>query len=84
MLGDVNKELLSIVPPEDVLGGHVYQSCAVVGSSGILLHYTHGPEIDKHEMVGPLLRDAASDACPTTRVESVLFFPRLRLVWMSV
>ena len=34
----------------------MYGSCAVVGSSGILLHHERGAEIDKHDMAGGSLR----------------------------
>jgi len=35
----------------EIRPGQPYQSCAVVGNSGILLHKAHGPLIDSHEMV---------------------------------
>jgi hypothetical protein len=35
----------------EIRPGQPYQSCAVVGNGGILLHKAHGPLIDSHEMV---------------------------------
>uniref|UniRef100_A0A061R1C7 beta-galactoside alpha-(2,6)-sialyltransferase n=2 Tax=Tetraselmis sp. GSL018 TaxID=582737 RepID=A0A061R1C7_9CHLO len=51
VLGHVTKGLLDAVPARDIFGGKVFESCAVVGSSGILHHFEFGKEIDDHEMV---------------------------------
>ena len=50
-LGPVSRDLMRGLPPEDIFRGKVFESCAVVGSSGIVHHYENGAEIDKHEMV---------------------------------
>ncbi|XRB13530.1 glycosyltransferase family 29 protein [Pseudoscourfieldia marina] len=43
--------LLKLLPDTDPLGGVVYESCAVVGSSGISLMYEDGPRIDSASAV---------------------------------
>uniref|UniRef100_A0A061RJZ9 beta-galactoside alpha-(2,6)-sialyltransferase n=1 Tax=Tetraselmis sp. GSL018 TaxID=582737 RepID=A0A061RJZ9_9CHLO len=46
------QQLNSMLPEEDrVLRGVFYRSCAVVGSSGIVLNYENGEEIDRHDLV---------------------------------
>ena len=50
VLGPVDQELLSIMPQNDAVG-EVYNKCAVVGSSGILLNYENGKFIDEHDAV---------------------------------
>jgi hypothetical protein len=50
ILGPVDQELLSIMPQTDAVG-EVYNKCAVVGSSGILLNYENGKFIDEHDAV---------------------------------
>jgi len=50
VLGPVDQELLSIMPQNDAVG-EVYDKCAVVGSSGILLNYENGKFIDEHDAV---------------------------------
>ncbi|QDZ22119.1 EGF-like domain-containing protein [Chloropicon primus] len=50
--GDELKRLVQILPKNDtILNGEVYDKCAVVGSSGIVLSYEHGKEIDSHDFV---------------------------------
>eukprot|EP00271_Cylindrocystis_brebissonii_P013845 TRINITY_DN3422_c0_g1_i1.p1 TRINITY_DN3422_c0_g1~~TRINITY_DN3422_c0_g1_i1.p1 ORF type:complete len:599 (+),score=81.88 TRINITY_DN3422_c0_g1_i1:572-2368(+) len=52
ILGRVTTEFMQILPSRDVLGaGKVYQSCAIVGSSGVLMHYSLGKEITAHHLV---------------------------------
>lgn len=36
---------------KDVLMSNFYETCAIVGSSGIVLNYEDGVEIDAHDMV---------------------------------
>uniref|UniRef100_A0A6T7WP01 EGF-like domain-containing protein n=1 Tax=Pyramimonas obovata TaxID=1411642 RepID=A0A6T7WP01_9CHLO len=50
-IADVTRTLLKALPEEDPLSGILFKSCAVVGSSGILLLYDHGDEIDNHDAV---------------------------------
>lgn len=50
-LADVTKGLLDLLPPQDVIFGKNFTRCAVIGSSGILLRYHNGKEIDGHDMV---------------------------------
>jgi len=50
----VSQDLVDVLPKMDPFikpNRVVYRSCAVVGSSGILLYYRRGEEIDKHEAV---------------------------------
>ena len=50
--GDELKRLNQILPKNDtILNAQVYDKCAVVGSSGIVLSYEHGKEIDSHDFV---------------------------------
>mmetsp|Transcript_46729 Transcript_46729/g.118280 ORF Transcript_46729/g.118280 Transcript_46729/m.118280 type:complete len:570 (-) Transcript_46729:491-2200(-) len=44
-------QLTAMLPPSDVVTGAQYRSCALVGSSGILLRRRAGKEIDAHDMV---------------------------------
>eukprot|EP00238_Polyblepharides_amylifera_P009835 CAMPEP_0196583566 /NCGR_PEP_ID=MMETSP1081-20130531/43905_1 /TAXON_ID=36882 /ORGANISM="Pyramimonas amylifera, Strain CCMP720" /LENGTH=544 /DNA_ID=CAMNT_0041904497 /DNA_START=125 /DNA_END=1759 /DNA_ORIENTATION=- len=55
-LGSVPPVLPEVLPREDALGPHyprggAWHSCAVVGTSGLLLHYNLGAEIDQHTAV---------------------------------
>jgi len=50
-LADVTRSLLRALPEEDPLGNIIFKSCAVVGSSGILLMYDQGALIDAHDAV---------------------------------
>jgi hypothetical protein len=47
----VSARLMHALPEEDPTDKRVYHTCAIVGSSGILLKYHRGEEIDKHDMV---------------------------------
>ena len=49
--GKVFDALREISPPNDLLRSQVHAKCAIVGSSGIVLSYEHGEEIDAHDMV---------------------------------
>mmetsp|Transcript_25814 Transcript_25814/g.49004 ORF Transcript_25814/g.49004 Transcript_25814/m.49004 type:complete len:563 (-) Transcript_25814:352-2040(-) len=44
-------KLLPLLPQKDVLMSNFYETCAIVGSSGIVLNYEDGVEIDAHDMV---------------------------------
>eukprot|EP00899_Mesostigma_viride_P003279 jgi/Mesvir1/12952/Mv05965-RA.2 len=48
-LGIASPEFLQLLPKEDVF--KVYNTCAIVGSSGILLYFKNGGAIDEHELV---------------------------------
>ena len=50
-LTDVSSHLLDLLPKHDATFGKNFSKCAVIGSSGILLKYQHGKEIDTHDMV---------------------------------
>jgi len=50
-LGPVSDALLAALPAEEPALGGVFESCAVVGSSGHMLKFQNGREIDAHEMV---------------------------------
>ena len=50
-LTEVTSHLLDLIPKQDNIFGRNFSRCAVIGSSGILLKYEHGKEIDKHDMV---------------------------------
>jgi hypothetical protein len=50
-LGPVNEQLLSVLPEHDVVLGKVVPSCAIIGSSGHMLKYEKGEEIDAHDLV---------------------------------
>eukprot|EP00873_Tetraselmis_striata_P029825 jgi/Tetstr1/450089/TSEL_037135.t1 len=47
----VGSRLTRALPEHDPTDRRVYRTCAIVGSSGILLKYHRGEEIDKHDMV---------------------------------
>mmetsp|Transcript_16647 Transcript_16647/g.28091 ORF Transcript_16647/g.28091 Transcript_16647/m.28091 type:complete len:310 (+) Transcript_16647:198-1127(+) len=47
----VTSQLLPLLPEDDVLTSNFYETCAIIGSSGIVLNYEDGPEIDAHDMV---------------------------------
>ena len=50
--GRAFKKLVKILPEDDdTLNVRVYNRCAIVGSSGIVLSYEHGKDIDEHDMV---------------------------------
>ena len=46
-----DQHLFKVLPEYDVVGNKVYDQCAVVGSSGVLLNLLQGKEIDRHDMV---------------------------------
>lgn len=48
---EVTEKLRNALPEDDFLAGRMYNSCAVVGNSGLLLSFELGPEIDAHDMV---------------------------------
>eukprot|EP00898_Chlorokybus_atmophyticus_P004685 jgi/Chlat1/5217/Chrsp33S05183 len=51
-LARVTDKLLQALPQHDeAFPLSTYASCAIVGSSGILLNYAHGKEIDAHDVV---------------------------------
>ena len=45
------KELWAAQPDEDIFKGVIYNSCAVVGNSGLAQFYENGEEIDSHDMI---------------------------------
>eukprot|EP00192_Tetraselmis_astigmatica_P003025 CAMPEP_0117654466 /NCGR_PEP_ID=MMETSP0804-20121206/3759_1 /TAXON_ID=1074897 /ORGANISM="Tetraselmis astigmatica, Strain CCMP880" /LENGTH=584 /DNA_ID=CAMNT_0005460749 /DNA_START=418 /DNA_END=2172 /DNA_ORIENTATION=+ len=47
----VSREVWEAQPNKDRISPNFYDTCAVVGSSGILRLFTHGKEIDKADMV---------------------------------
>ena len=50
--GDELKRLIQTLPQNDtILNGKIYDKCAIVGSSGIVLSFEHGKEIDSHDFV---------------------------------
>eukprot|EP00899_Mesostigma_viride_P007433 jgi/Mesvir1/16691/Mv15087-RA.1 len=52
LIGQVTPKVLQALPHEDAaFPKPVYNSCAIVGSSGILLNYRHADEIDSHDVV---------------------------------
>ncbi|QDZ24807.1 sialyltransferase [Chloropicon primus] len=52
LLGTVDEELYDLLPDANPVTEHVYyNTCAIVGSSGIHHNFEHGEEIDRHEMV---------------------------------
>jgi len=44
-------QFAKILPKRDEIGRSFFGTCAVVGSSGIVLNYDHGSDIDEHDMV---------------------------------
>ena len=50
-IAKVTPGLLSVLPAKDPLYRRAFKSCAVVGSSGIVLGFEAGASIDKHDMV---------------------------------
>eukprot|EP00240_Pyramimonas_obovata_P000960 CAMPEP_0118940456 /NCGR_PEP_ID=MMETSP1169-20130426/31452_1 /TAXON_ID=36882 /ORGANISM="Pyramimonas obovata, Strain CCMP722" /LENGTH=548 /DNA_ID=CAMNT_0006884943 /DNA_START=200 /DNA_END=1846 /DNA_ORIENTATION=+ len=50
-LGPVTESLLRALPETDPALNKVFETCAIVGSSGHLLKFEKGPEIDAHELV---------------------------------
>eukprot|EP00899_Mesostigma_viride_P026868 jgi/Mesvir1/7366/Mv19169-RA.1 len=50
-LAPVNAALLKALPDVDPLMSTFYRTCAIVGSSGVVLHYKNGRDIDTHDMV---------------------------------
>lgn len=50
-LGNFDRGLYETSPPEDPLYGKVYDRCAVVGNSAVLLHMRNGDLIDAHDAV---------------------------------
>ena len=47
----VSDQMVGLVPERDVLGDKLFESCAIVGSSGVLLSTARGEEIDAHSAV---------------------------------
>lgn len=47
----VSKDMVRFSPAHDPWRGRVYERCAVVGSSGVLRHYTFGNVIDRSNLV---------------------------------
>eukprot|EP00899_Mesostigma_viride_P001349 jgi/Mesvir1/11214/Mv03063-RA.1 len=43
--------MLALMPEQDPLAGAVFNTCAIVGSSGLSMIYADGPAIDAHDMV---------------------------------
>ncbi|GHP04063.1 beta-galactoside alpha-2,6-sialyltransferase 2 [Pycnococcus provasolii] len=64
-LGPVSSRLMAALPRDDPAfpPEHVFESCAIVGSSGILLKFNLGEDIDKHELV------MRFNSAPTRRFE---------------
>eukprot|EP00897_Mesotaenium_endlicherianum_P010643 jgi/Mesen1/9607/ME000659S08986 len=51
-IGAVTADLLFALPLKDAIpAGKVMGTCALVGGSGLMLHYAHGPEIDEADAV---------------------------------
>ena len=51
-LGNVDEDLYALLPETDALRSQaMYNSCAIVGSSGIVHHFENGRRIDAHDMV---------------------------------
>lgn len=50
-LGTVDTALLRNLPTDDLFARRVHATCAIVGSSGSLLSYENGGEIDDHDLV---------------------------------
>ncbi|KAK9814164.1 hypothetical protein WJX72_001483 [[Myrmecia] bisecta] len=47
----ITDALRKALPATDMLRGSMFNTCAIVGNSGILLKYEFGAEIDAHDMV---------------------------------
>ena len=47
----VSKDMVRLSPGVDPYRGRVYERCAVVGSSGVLKHYSFGGAIDRSNLV---------------------------------
>eukprot|EP00238_Polyblepharides_amylifera_P005686 CAMPEP_0196587768 /NCGR_PEP_ID=MMETSP1081-20130531/58537_1 /TAXON_ID=36882 /ORGANISM="Pyramimonas amylifera, Strain CCMP720" /LENGTH=580 /DNA_ID=CAMNT_0041910043 /DNA_START=261 /DNA_END=2003 /DNA_ORIENTATION=+ len=45
------EKLTKLLPAEDPMTGNFFETCAIVGSSGIVLNYEDGKDIDAHDMV---------------------------------
>ena len=50
-IGKLTRPSRDKLPEEDPLGSVVFETCAIVGSSGILLKHSHGADIDSHDVV---------------------------------
>lgn len=50
-IGKLTRQSRVHLPDEDPLGSVVFETCAIVGSSGILLKHSHGADIDSHDVV---------------------------------
>ena len=48
---EVRKSISDILPPDDPFHGRVFNVCSLVGSSGSLLYFENGPEIDQSDLV---------------------------------
>jgi hypothetical protein len=51
ILHRADNELFQALPEYDMVGSRVYNQCAIVGSSGSLLNFQLGREIDRHDMI---------------------------------
>ena len=47
----VSEDMVNLLPDEDILGAKYFDTCAIVGSSGVLLSTMKGQEIDSHDAV---------------------------------
>jgi len=47
----VSKEVWVAQPKHDIFQNKIYETCAVVGASGVLRFYTYGKEIDNHDAI---------------------------------
>ena len=45
------KSIMAVLPQDDPFHGRVFNVCSLVGSSGSLLYFENGPEIDRSDLV---------------------------------
>ena len=50
-ISSLTTEMLPLMPETDPLRGRIYESCAVVGNSGLMMVYDDGAVIDSHDAV---------------------------------
>lgn len=50
-LGPVTDKLLAILPRSEPTFDHFFPKCAIIGSSGHMLNFEHGADIDAHDLV---------------------------------